>query len=63
MSNCQAIVALNGDTASCELEAPHTGMAHHAVVGDLGGIGGIGVDWISHGEARAAHRRSDKESQ
>lgn len=62
MSNCQAIASLNGITASCGLEAPHTGMAHHAVVG-LGGIGGVGVDWISHGEARAAQRRGDKESQ
>ena len=53
MSNCRAIVALNRVTASCELSAPHTGMAHHAVIDN-----GAALDWVSDGEARATERRS-----
>jgi hypothetical protein len=52
MSNCRAVVALNAVTASCELDAPHAGMAHHAVTEN-----GTAMNWVSDGEARATQRR------
>lgn len=57
MSMCKAIVAINGFTASCELDAPHPGVAHRAEYGG-GAVAISTVDWISDGEARAAQRKT-----
>ena len=54
MSNCQAVVGVGDWTESCELAAPHPGMAHRAV------HDGTTVDWVSDGEARAAQRKAKK---
>jgi hypothetical protein len=57
MTACHAIVAVNGKTASCELDAPHPGVAHHAIPEE-----GMRFDWISHGEAVAAERKARAEA-
>lgn len=52
MSLCRAcldIVGPDGDTFSCDIPAPHPGIAHHSYRAR--------ASWCSHGEALTALRR------